>query len=427
MKAAAWVAVGLVAAYHLNGRPQAETDCVPAPYAAWSLVRHGSLDLAPYPDLAAQLGGSVRETAGGAVVSRYPYGSAMAMAPFVAPAAAARAEPLSAGWMKKLGKFAAACYVAAAAGLFYLVCRAVAPAGRWPATVLFGLGTCLYSVASQAIWMHGPAVFWACLALWRLTRPGDLSAAGGAVAGLALGLATVTRPTAGLFALATGAALLAQGRWRAALAAGAGGAVPVAVLFFINWHQFGNPFLGGYAAEYDLPGPPLWLGLSGQLVAPSRGVFVYSPALLLAPVGAVIVWRRRAEFAGRRGVILAWLGAAAATVLYYARWHDWRGGWCFGPRFLCESMPVMCLLVAVAYGALTKTRLRAAAWGLVGLSVAVHVIGVFGHDAHRDWQIRSYAPDDHGLCLFQLRDTQIEAHARSLGAKVSGRPAAGGK
>src|SRR5262245_61206120 len=93
--------------YHANGRPHPEVDCVPSPYAAWSLIRHGSLDLRPYESLQPYLGSCIRETPDGSFVSRYPIGSTIAMLPFVAPLAVFQEEPLADAQMHVLGKFAA--------------------------------------------------------------------------------------------------------------------------------------------------------------------------------------------------------------------------------------------------------------------------------------------------------------------------------
>src|SRR5262245_39812717 len=161
-KVVAGITLAFLAVYHANGRAHPEVDCVHAPYAAWSLVRHGSLDLREYAALRPYLGPCIRELPDGSRVSRYPPGSTVALLPFVAPLAAFREGPPAPGQMNALGKLGAAFFVAAAVGLFYLICRDLFPSARWPATVLFGLGTCLYSVASQAMWMHGPATFWLC-------------------------------------------------------------------------------------------------------------------------------------------------------------------------------------------------------------------------------------------------------------------------
>ena len=404
----------------VNGRAHPEIDCVAAPYMAWSFVRHGSFDLQHYPELERYVGGQIRARPDGRWVSIRPPGSALAAVPFVAPFAILREPPLRASAMHQLGKLAAAVSVALAAVFFFWICRRLAPAAAWPATVLFALGTCLYSVASQALWMHGPAVFWLCGALYVLTRPDGDRAGWCAVAGFALGMAVLARPTAAPFVLATGGALLAQGRWRGFLALAAGGLAPGMLLLHYNGENFGHPVVGGYTDENWGGSPPLWLGLSGLLVAPSRGLFVYSPALLLAGRGAWVLMRRRDErWGAARVMLLAWLAGAVVTLLFYARWHEWRGGWCYGPRLLCETMPVLCLLFAVAYAGLQHRWQQRVAMGLVGLSVAVHVVGVFGYSGYEAWQ-RRHDLRDQGRNLFSLADTQIEAHARALVRKLTG-------
>ncbi len=59
-----------------------------------------------------------------------------------------------------------------------------------------------------------------------------------------------------------------------------------------------------------------------------------------------------------------------------------------------------------------------AAWLLVGLSVFIHFLGIYGGCEYEAWQRRhdpANRPDDpHGRCLFELRDTQIGAHVNGL-------------
>jgi hypothetical protein len=313
--------------------------------------------------------------------------------------------------------------------VYYLLCRHLAPLAAWPATVLFALGTCLWSVASQALWMHGPATLCLCVALYLLGGPSKGRGVPGAAAGLALGLAALTRPTTAFFALGSGMALLAQRRWRDSFWLCLGGAVPVGLLVLLNWTTFGDPLLGGYTVDDWTEKPPLWVGLGGLLIAPSRGVLVYSPALLLVVPGTIALFRRRCgPTAELRGLLGAWLVASGLTVLFHARWHDWRGGWCFGPRFLCETMPLLCLLFALAYEALRRSWSRAVAASLVAVSVAVHFVGVFGHGGYTSWHLR-HMMHDQGRCLFALEDTQIEAHGRDVVQHVVGmwqrNPAAG--
>ncbi|HEX4714189.1 MAG TPA: hypothetical protein VH164_04605, partial [Ktedonobacteraceae bacterium] len=73
-------------------------------------------------------------------------------------------------------------------------------------------------------------------------------------------------------------------RWRGLTWLAAGSALPLGGLCLLNWLWFSNPFLGGYTNDH-WEGGSLWVGLAGLLIAPSRGVLVYTPALLLVPFG----------------------------------------------------------------------------------------------------------------------------------------------
>jgi hypothetical protein len=405
--------------YHTTGRPQAEVDCVAAPYTAFSLVRHGSLDLHYYSELRPQVGEDIRELSDGTWVSMRPPGSAFMAVPFIAPFAVLRERPPRALDMLYLGKISAAFSVAAAASFLFAVCKRLIPNAAWPATLFFAFGTCLCSVASQALWMHGPATCWLCCALYFLTRADSDRPACCVASGLALGLAVVTRPTVALFGLATVAAMVIERRWRELAWLMAGGAAPAVFLCLINWAYFGDPIWGGYAFFTGTKPPPLWLGMSGLLVAPSRGVLIYSPALLLIVPGIIRLLRVNHEpLEATRLLIVSWLVAASGTLLFYARWTDWRGGWCYGPRYLCETMPILCLTFGIGYAGFLACWKRRVAVGLVVLSVAIHLVGIFGHSGYTAWQLRHSLPDE-GRCLLEFNDTQIEAHARALARKLT--------
>jgi hypothetical protein len=411
--------LAVLGASFANGRPHAEVDCVAAPYTAWSLVRSGSFDVGRYPELSPYSHLHVLPVSGDRRMSIRPPGNAITAIPFVAPFALGRERPLSQLAMLQLGKLVGTVCVALAACLFFLTCRRVAPDAAWPATILFAFGTCLFSVAGQALWMHGPAVLWLCTALYLLTGERGDARAHLFAAGLALGLAVLARPSAAFFAVGAVAALLFDRRARAAGWVVLGGAVPAAFLLHYNWHFFGNLTVGGYREVGWGETPPLWIGLGGLLVAPSRGVFVYSPALLLALIGAARLFRRTDDTPGGwpRALLLTWTAAAVVTVAFYCRWCDWRGGWCYGPRYLCEVMPIACLLFALAYQGLRSRLVRAVAVALVVVSVAIHFVGVHGHGGYAAWHER-HQKDDQGRCLFELEDTQIEAHTRSFAKEM---------
>lgn len=416
---------GCLAVYHVNGRNQSGVDTIPPVYTSWALAKHGTLDLAPYPELRRFFGTSIQQSPDGRWVSIRSPGSALAALPVFAALAPFHESPLRPVNMAHLGKLAGAASVSAAAVVFFFLCRRLAPAAAVPATVLFAFGTSLWSVSSQSLWTHGPATFWLCCALYLSLGPAGGSRLRWTGVGLAIGMAFFSRPPTALFGGATAVALAGGRRWGDLARLLTGALPPVALYVLSSWSLFGSPLLGGYVRDDWGTVTPLWLGVSGLLAAPSRGLLVYSPALLLVPAGVRALLRARPPASDdaplRRRLLLGWLGAAAATVVFYARWHDWVGGWCFGPRFLCETLPVLCLLFAYGYAALRSSRARRGAASLVALSVAVHLVGIFGSRAAEDWYLRHDASRDQGRCMFSLRDTQIEAYARGTWDSIADR------
>lgn len=407
-----WIFLAFLLLYQSNGRHLAEVDCVPAPYVAAMLVREGSFDLRAVPDLIQRAGNAVRELPDGSVLSKYPPGSSLAAVPFIAPLAVGTAtSDWSHTTMARFGKRVASIYVAGIAVLLYLLCRRMAPAATAPTVVFIAAGTTLWSTASQALWTHAPATFFVCAAMYLLLRSREGPARADAlIAGLAIGCAILTRPTTGLFGLASLAALLTGRRWRESLLF----ALPVLVLgsglVLYNQTHFGNSFGGGYLDEAGRWETPLSVGLAGLLIAPSRGLLIYSPALWVLPLGLWSLGAGSSLSRMQRAVLGWWLLAVIGTLFVYARWHMWWGGWSYGPRFLSETIPLLGILFALATERLTArfgTRGRLVAWGLVLLSVSVHYLGVFGHGSA--WMVGK-----HGGDMFSLEDTQIAAYAVHL-------------
>ena len=409
----------------VNGRPHPEVDCVAAPYVAWSIVTGGSYELQVYEDIKQYYGGPILKREDGAVVSMRPPGSAIAAIPIILPFALTMERPFGAHDMHHIGKLVAVICVAISTVFLFLIIKCLAPSAAWPTTILFAFGTCLWSVASQSLWMHGPAVMGLCGGMYCLICPGRGKMGYCWLAGLAFGFAVLARPTTAIFVVVTLMNFSFQRRWKTCLWISLGGILPAIVLLHYQWSNFGSPLLGGYKNDNWGNPTPLWLGLSGLLFAPSRGLFVYSPALIVSFVGGwSLVRTNNPVWKPHRSLLLAWVAASIITLVFFARWHDWQGGWCYGPRVLCETLPMLCLLFAIAYAGIEPLRSarKYALKTLIGLSVLVHAIGVFGYKGYEPWQNR-HALNDQGRSLFSLSDTQIEAHATAFISKLQGKSA----
>jgi hypothetical protein len=353
-----------------NDRVLASGDTHGAALLPYNLVRRGTLaldGLAPSPPPY-----WVVERDGRAW-SRYPVTAALLAVPVYLPAALGRGRP---GALPPLEKLAAALLCAVSAGLVLAAALELGAPRRLAvaATLLYAAGSPVLSTASQALWQHGPGVLAVSAALWAALRARSAARAGASAlafdlaAGLACGVAVAARPTNAL--LAAGVLAATAGRGLRPLAAAALAAAPP-VLFLLAYQAmaFGSPLATGYGAEARAFTAPFAEGLAGLLLSPTRGLLPYLP---WAALGALGLAR-----AARRDAVLAGAGAGAlATLLLYARWHAWWGGWCYGPRMLAELSPVLAL-GAAALGGARRAWLAPALAATGALAVAVNAYGVF--------------------------------------------------
>lgn len=115
----------------------------------------------------------------------------------------------------------------------------------------------------------------------------------------------------------------------------------LAVVAAYNRARFGGIFETGYGWESRGFTTPLSEGLTGLLASPAKGVLWYCPVLLLAIVGL------RGLHARRPGLLAAMLAASLAHVALMAKYYQWWGGDCWGPRFLVPLLPLWLLPAGV--------------------------------------------------------------------------------
>lgn len=285
-----------------------------------------------------------------------------------------------------LAKVAASLCVAGSAALLFLIAvRFMSSRRALLLALVYGLGTCVWSISSQALWQHGPNELFLMFSAYWLVRAQSESRSYFFV-GLSLAAAVTCRPTSIVVAaLVTAMALIQSPKlaWRVLV-----GAAPIALAWLAyNHHFYGEPVHLGQAlrgtelaqlrtGSTDMWQTPLWLGAAGLLVSPSRGLLIFSPVVIFAFWGLVRLWQKP-EWRWLRAYSLA------LPVLWGIafKWFDWWGGWTFGYRPIVDTMPLLALfMVPVFAEVLERTwRLRlfavTAAW-----SIAVQFIGAFAYD-----------------------------------------------
>lgn len=372
--------VATLAIYLANGENQGGGDSWPARYLPFSILRELDFDLDEFPFLYESTSAYYLAQVGGRYVSQYPVAPALLALPFyVLPVlgGVAADSPLTA----TLEKLAAAVIVALSVAIFFLAARRLCD--RALATVLaltYGLATSSLSVSSQALWQHGPSQLALTTALYALLR-GREQRRWLTVAGLALGFAVTCRPTDALVVLPLAAyALWRHGKhvWRLAF----GGAPPLLFQVWYNARYFDDPL----RTQFSILGGGHWLnplgeGLADILLSPARGLFVYSPILVLGVVGAALTWTKPGQ-----GLLRSVGLGTAVTVLVYAKWNMWWGGHSYGPRLLADLTPGLVMLIAP----LEPYLKRSAGWrgvyvALLAGSVLAHGVGVFWGQGGLRW------------------------------------------
>ena len=214
----------------------------------------------------------------------------------------------------------------------------------------FAFATSAWSSASRALWEHGPSILFLAVALLALDRlfpkVTDPHAARSTspwppfLAGLALAGAVTMRPTNAV-ALVLGTILVL---WKTS--ARLRGAYVVGVCaVFIPWTLVTFSYYGTVLQPYDQASklglsPTFFESVAAQFVSPSRGLFVFSPIVLVAVAGVLIARKRKST------TPLEVLCAVAIPcyVIAIALFPIWWAGTSFGPRFMTETLPFIFVL-----------------------------------------------------------------------------------
>lgn len=66
-------------------------------------------------------------------------------------------------------------------------------------------------------------------------------------------------------------------------------------------------------------------------------MFIFAPPILLALAGIAGLWRRN------RGLATLAITLPLADLLFFAKYSQWEGGYCVGPRYLVPAIALLCL------------------------------------------------------------------------------------
>jgi hypothetical protein len=333
-----------------------------------------------------------------------------------------------------LEKIAATIVASLSVVIFYLIVRLkFSPAVCVFAVFAYAFATATWQTNSQGLWQHASsnlAVLSLVLCLLKANRvEGNRRRLLLLVAGIFCGLLPGIRPTSSVYAVAaTLYALLVYRKEALFLLLG----LP-SLLISASWnfYNFGfslrNFVYGGYTrmsenrdfaqTYYAFTLEQFIKSSTGYLFSPSRGLLVFSPVVLFAAPGGYHLWKRRLD--KDEQLLLAMSTAGLLLFIQYSFFKIWGAGWSYGPRYMTDLLPILCLLIAYFLANFFQQigRIRPLVFrGIFALfltlllySTFVQVVGVFG------WNYWNSIPNpSNSNKYWSLQDSQIERHARRL-------------
>ncbi|MEM7798044.1 MAG: hypothetical protein AAF633_02540 [Chloroflexota bacterium] len=160
--------------------------------------------------------------------------------------------------------------------------------------------------------------------------------------------------------------------WYASVAAG------VALLLLIGYALWSYPVYGSILPPYYSPGrlqdspTPTWIGMIGNLISPSRGIFVFMPFLILLILGIGFkpgLLRKR--------ILLYVVGWALLHLWLTGQAVIWWGGNSYGPRLLTELMPGLLLLITMIWVDYRDSSPQPMRLAIVGIYLFLGGIGLY--------------------------------------------------
>jgi hypothetical protein len=145
----------------------------------------------------------------------------------------------------------------------------------------------------------------------------------------------------------------------------------VIIMLALNKIRFGAFFKTGYEdqAEGFKFSTPVLAGLFGFLFTAGRGLFFFSPALVL------VFFAFGRFFKHSRILAIALLVCVLTFFLIQCKWQNWAGGWCWGPRHIYQIHIFLALPIAFLFTAPRRLFIRCVFWAFLVTGLFVQLYG----------------------------------------------------
>ena len=304
--------------------------------------------------------------------------------------------------------------IAAISGIFVflslkeLINRRIAIIG----VIVFAFATNTWTISSQGLWQHGLVELLLIMMIYLILVNEKKEANKNIIyLGILSGLFVFNRPVDSILLLPILFYILSSRDRKIIYYFGSMFASGAPFMFY-NLYYFGNLF-GGYSnllAAFCLNFGTI-ISFIGLLISPSRGLFVYTPILILSIFGYLKI--AQIENKKIRNVLFIFGFSILTQILIYGSFGIWWAGWSYGPRFLTGMLPVLVIFLGLYlkdcfdFNKHDKKKLFpiGLVFILLFLSVFVQIVGAFYYP-NGGWDGDPNI-DLHPERLWDLKDTQI--------------------
>lgn len=241
-------------------------------------------------------------------------------------------------------------------------------------TMIYAFATPVWTICSQGLWSHTTVVFFLSIAVYFFVR-GQKDKKYITYAALPLTLAFLSRPPVFFILLIMSFYVLF--RFRALFKNFMVLMVPPLLFLAVYNHtHFGSIISSGYSRNpyyfFVYMRGNFLEGFLGQLISPSRGIFIYSPILIFSLYGMYKYLK------DRNTLFIYFLLSIFSVIFIYSYYLIWYGGHSFGNRYITDVMPLLILFLVPSFDLMRSNRLISIVFYLLlGFSVFVQFEGAF--------------------------------------------------
>lgn len=386
-------------------------------HTSWALVHHKNMQLDDFKNTIEQNHYYAIDESRGHLYYSFPPGTPLLCAPFFAVLDkfykrvfyADTGNLLSGYSHQGMELFLAAFFLAITAVLLFVVLKQF-KIDTWLALVIIGVfayGTSAWSVASRGLFAHGPTMLFLTATLWALNKSKQ-NINWLWLAGFLLAYAYIIRPTNSVAIVVFGCFILFTYRmhsWRAIIP----GLLVLALFALRNYSVYGNILSPYYQPSHIGNDNHLWQGIAGNLFSPNRGLFIFSPFFLLL-IPFIVIGVKRQLFSPLLYSIIAAIVLHTLLISYF---NNWYAGWCFGPRYFADILPLMMIVLAIGLQEVVsnspgaeRTIVISSFFILSFISCAIHYRGA-NSGATEQWNYIPNNIDDNRARVWDWNDIQF--------------------